>query len=130
MVILKLNTFPIISKPLIKYRKFHLSLSKTFVNHDINEIQSAFFAREKHVLLLKQLNDYKSVYVLNTFILAQYKKHLKALLYAKVDTSRIVFKWFINKQIGMKLYFSALKSYLLVRLYLLFYKGHFLLKHL
>lgn len=118
------------NEALIRYRKFHASLSKALVSHNHTEIMSAFRAREKHVKLLKKQNSNETLKQFNTFIVNQYKKHLKALLYENSRFSKNVLKQLLRKQISMFYFWDVLKSLVISVFYMLFNRGNFLLKKL
>lgn len=118
-----------IDKALIRYRKFHSSLSKALVHHNNDEIQSAFYAREKHVKLLRNSN-HPALKNFNKFIINQYKKHLKALFYSKDNFSKTILKKLVLKQWSEMYIFSGFKSLFIGLFYLVFKKGSFLLKKL
>lgn len=117
-------------KALIRYRKFHASLSKALVSHNHTEIMSAFRAREKHVKLLKKEDSNKTLKKFNTFIVNQYKKHLKALLYENSRFSKNVLKQLLRKQISIFYFWDALKTLVISICYMMFNRGNFLLKKL
>jgi glycosyltransferase involved in cell wall biosynthesis len=68
-----------INKPLINYRSHCKSLSKELIKLNINEISSEFFARDKHLLLLKNNNEI-NWFAINMFILERYKFFYKTAM--------------------------------------------------
>lgn len=112
---------------LIRYRKSHMSLSKALGENNIEEINSAFYAREKHVKILETSNK-TALKPFNNFIIHRYKEHLKGLLYANEKSSKKILKQLILKQLELFRILDAIKTITITSFYLLFKKGYVLLK--
>ncbi|WAC01938.1 hypothetical protein N7U66_19170 [Lacinutrix neustonica] len=81
-------------------------------------------------MALLKAKKHEALKPFNTYIIQQYKKHLKALLYANNNFSKTILKRLVIKQLSLFRIVDAVKTFAIVGFYLSFKKGHFLLKKL
>ncbi len=87
-----------IDEPLINYRTHANSLSQELNKLNFNEISSEIFARNKHLSLLKK-NKEINLYVINKFILDQYKFFYKTAMINHNNKKFYFFVMVLKKQI-------------------------------
>lgn len=113
--------------PLIQYRYHVNSLSQELGKLNFEEIQSEFFAREKHVLLLKK-NKIVDTVILNRHIKKRYKYFFREAMVQNHSKKYFLFKKVIIKQWVLYDYKGIIKTIFGFVIFCVFNKGYKFLK--
>jgi len=116
-----------IYEPLILYRIHENSLSQEIDKLKNEEIMSEINTRYKHVALLREKNDGLNE-LLNLYILERLKYILRIALIRKDENWNLYFRILLSHQFNLNLYFSLVKTSVLVSIYSLFGIGEKFLK--
>lgn len=113
--------------PLIQYRYHENSLSQELIKLNFDEIQSEFFAREKHLSLLKT-NKIVDPVILNRYIKNRYKYFFREAMVRNHSRKYFLFKKLIMKQWALSDYKGITKTFFGFVFFSIFDKGYKFLK--
>lgn len=116
-----------IDTPLIQYRYHENSLSQELAKLNFEEIQSEFFAREKHVLLLKK-NKIVNPRILNRYIKNRYKYFFREAMVRNHSKKYFLLKKLIMRQWALSDYEGIAKTFFGFGFFSFFDKGYKFLK--
>lgn len=116
-----------LNERLVQYRRHENSLSNEIGKLNLKEIKSEFYARDKHVCLLKSF-DKKNAHLLNLYIIKRYRQLLHFALIRKNSISKYLFNNLVKHQYVNANFFGLLKSTIGYLFYKMFNKGYIFFK--